>query len=492
MNSKVFYNSKPIFILLLSVFFVLHSFTENYNLVPIQDALRLISIYVLASLVLVILAWFFFKNSIKASLAVLVLMMIYFFFGSFHDRLKDLFSDSIITRYVFILPVLFLVLAVVLFLLKRSKQINLKFIVYLNFLFAILIFLDLSILTYKIILYEKRNNVKLSGEFIECKECKKPDIYLILTDGYAGNDELLDLFKFDNSSFENELSKRGFRITKNTSGNYNFTPFVMASMLNMDYLDSLEGSNTSQQDMLICYSTIKNNKALQFLNKLGYTFYNYSIFDFERQPALREQTFLPNKKNLITAQTLFSRLYADLGYHLITDLKLEFAIRGFLYSDLYNNNKVYNLTKEVASIKGPKFVYTHLIMPHYPYYFDKNGKLASPEELLTRESWYDKKRYIEYLQYCSQKFLELIDYILSVSEVPPIIILMSDHGFREFKEQPDKKYYFSNLNAVFFPDSNYSEFYDGITNVNQFRVILNSQFKQKLPLLKDSTVFLKY
>ena len=40
------------------------------------------------------------------------------------------------------------------------------------------------------------------------------------------------------------------------------------------------------------------------------------------------------------------------------------------------------------------------------------------------------------------------------------------------------------------PDGNNSGFYDGMSNVNQFRVLLNSQFKQKLPLLKDSTNFL--
>ena len=70
---------------------------------------------------------------------------------------------------------------------------------------------------------------------------------------------------------------------------------------------------------------------------------------------------------------------------------------------------------------------------------------------------------------------------------------MSDHGFRSFEENEkvDNRYYFMTLNAVLFPTKDYSNFYDGMTNVNQFRVILNSLFHQKLPLLKDSTCFLK-
>jgi len=68
---------------------------------------------------------------------------------------------------------------------------------------------------------------------------------------------------------------------------------------------------------------------------------------------------------------------------------------------------------------------------------------------------------------------------------------MSDHGFRQLADTTAKKYYFMNLNAVYLPAGNYSGFYDGMSNVNQFRVILNAQFGQKLPLLKDSIIFLR-
>jgi hypothetical protein len=57
-------------------------------------------------------------------------------------------------------------------------------------------------------------------------------------------------------------------------------------------------------------------------------------------------------------------------------------------------------------------------------------------------------------------------------------------------EKVDPKYHFMNLNSVYIPDGNYTGFYDGMLNVNQFRVILNSQFGQKLPLLKDYTSFI--
>jgi len=93
--------------------------------------------------------------------------------------------------------------------------------------------------------------------------------------------------------------------------------------------------------------------------------------------------------------------------------------------------------------------------------------------------------YIEYLQYSNKRILELVDHILSASAAPPVIILLGDHGFQV---KTDHTYDFLNLNAVFFPNKNYSRFYDTITNVNQFRVIFNTYFRQHLPLLKDSTI----
>ena len=129
------------------------------------------------------------------------------------------------------------------------------------------------------------------------------------------------------------------------------------------------------------------------------------------------------------------------------------------------------------------------MIPHHPYYFDSSGHSAS-YKMLNDDYAFNRKAFISYLKYANKKFLELIDTILASSVVPPIILLMSDHSFREFGETVDDKYHFLNLNTVFLPDSNYSGFYKGQTNVNQFRIILNSQFGQHLPLLKDSTSFL--
>ena len=128
-------------------------------------------------------------------------------------------------------------------------------------------------------------------------------------------------------------------------------------------------------------------------------------------------------------------------------------------------------------------------MPHYPYLFDRNGRRLSFEE---SQQGGRKDLYLEYLQYCNKQCLALADSILKKDKTGPIVILMSDHGFTKYDASAiDPSYNFDNMINIYLPDKNYSEFPDTISNVNLFRFILNKQFKQRLPLLKDSTIFLK-
>jgi len=113
-----------------------------------------------------------------------------------------------------------------------------------------------------------------------------------------------------------------------------------------------------------------------------------------------------------------------------------------------------------------------------------------PIEQLYEGQEVNKQNYTEYLQYCNQRILELINEIFASAKQPPVVMLLGDHGFRHVEKKEDHKYAFMNLNAIYLPDKNYSKFYDSISNVNQFRVFFNTEFGQQLPLLKDSTVYL--
>src|SRR4030095_8655191 len=107
---------------------------------------------------------------------------------------------------------------------------------YLNSLLLLLIALDTTLLLAKVIRGKNIPN-ELPAGFTFCDTCTKPDIFFIVPDEYVGDQVLRDIFSFNNSAFQQELDKRGFHTIAGSKSNYNYTPFSLASLLNMEYLE---------------------------------------------------------------------------------------------------------------------------------------------------------------------------------------------------------------------------------------------------------------
>lgn len=481
----------PVYIILLPLFFVWHGYVEHRNLVTMQDAGRLLLLYSGAAIVLFLLCWLLFSNLHKAGIAVFTLLACQFFFGAVHDAIKEILPDTFFAKYSFILPLLFaFIIAIFIFLKKTNKQLK-RLVLYLNTVLLLLILVDVLLLISKKSSNEITAVPGINGLKV-CDTCSKPDIYLILADGYPGKQQLKDLFNFDNTTFENELRKRNFHVVDSSTSNYNFTMFSVASTLNMDYLAGIKGRNSDKHNIAVCFSTIKNSRVLNYLEKCGYELFNGSMFGFKNQPAAVKPTFIPAFVNPIVSQTLFYRVKRDLNYHLATTLRLKSVLKKWRTADLRNNKKIETLTRTFSetSSPSPRFIYSHFVMPHWPYYYDSTGK-ETHYTLLSEDYAFNTDAFISYLKYANKEYLALIDHIFKTSGKPPVIILMSDHGFREISKTVPERYHYMNLNAVYLPGGDYTGFYNGQSNVNQFRVIFNTLFRQELPLLKDSVSFLQ-
>jgi hypothetical protein len=491
LQMKLFIRRKPVFIFLLPFFFVFHGFIEHFNFVRAFPAFLLMLLYTFGSLIITGIFWIFYRNFIKAALLSVYIMIFFFFFGNLQDFLRNHFGSSFVSRYSFILPIIFFLFILFVIWLKKRQASLQGFISYLNILLVLLTVIDLFWLGEKIILKKKLEFNFAAESMIPCDTCKKPDIFFIILDEYAGNTELKELFNFNNNAFERQLEQHGFYIAKESRSNYNFTPFSVASILNMNYLN-LNMKEKAPGNIDYCYKQIKNSSVINFLLTKGYEFYNYSVFDFEGRPAIKYDNFLPTSTSLISSQTFLSRVMKDMRFNIGSGKwKFKAGLKKITYEHLHNNENILQVTKAIASEKNgkPKFVYSHLMMPHYPYYFNKKGD-AQPIEKLFEGQEINKENYIEYLQYCNGQILQLVDHIITASDKPPVIMLLSDHGFRHISKKEERAYVFMNLNAIFLPDKNYSLFYDSISNVNHFRIFFNTEFQQRLPLLKDSTIFL--
>lgn len=138
-------------------------------------------------------------------------------------------------------------------------------------------------------------------------------------------------------------------------------------------------------------------------------------------------------------------------------------------------------TVDLKEIPTPKFVYMHVMLPHLPISFDRNGNL---EDLKYREDW---SYYLGQHQYATKRAEELVTKILQNADAqrPPIIVLQSDHGARN--EEPnssdgkplqnyDEKYKTSIMNALYLPGFDYSTLTQDMDPLTTFEIILNHYF----------------
>jgi hypothetical protein len=486
--AKLSFN-KEFFLFLLPLFFVFHGYVQNFPSVSALDAIRLLGEYVLFTLALSSVFLFIFRSWRKAAVFTFIIISIQFFFGALQDFLKYLFGNWFAAKYSFMLPAIFILLVVIFLHIRKTKKQFTSLTKYLNIVLYILLFVEGATILFKVPPHAQSG--QLDPKFNSCKTCAKPNIYLIIADEYAGSKALHDIFTFDNSDFENALYKRGFLTIRHSRSNYNYTPFSMASTLSMDYLKGISSKSNDINNRNICYQNINKNPLVHILKETGYNFVNLSPFDFADQPSqLTKNYFYSTHERIISSQTLTSRVYKDLSYHLITSFHFGWAQKKYLEGLINNIRFSYEGTIATASetSKKPQFVYTHFIMPHYPYLFDKNGNALKFEEAIQGGR---KDLYLGYLQYGNKLCLSLIDSIFKKDPTNPVIILMSDHGFTKYSSEYEPAYNFLNMINIYVPGRNYAAFSDSLTNVNLFRTLLNTQFGQQLPLLKDSTFFLK-
>jgi len=159
------------------------------------------------------------------------------------------------------------------------------------------------------------------------------------------------------------------------------------------------------------------------------------------------------------------------------------------------------LPKISSYYEEPVFVWSHIMLPHFPLIFGADGEPITPGESLlvmnnphvfegTDSSWNIKQQFLQQLEFANKKSIKLIDKILE-NEKQSIIIIQSDHGsaFDVDLDDPtddDVHQRLSNINAIYFPDEKPREILmNDPTNVNTFRIVFNSYFGSDYDILED-------
>jgi hypothetical protein len=324
------------------------------------------------------------------------------------------------------------------------------------------------------------------------------DIYYIVVEDLGSPKTLTDHFGLTDTHAFDWLDELGFKVGERSATNYGKTVHMLASTLNMEYLDEFAktvGPAAGDQHPLV--RLIDDNEVARFLKSQGYRYVhigswwdptekssiadaNYGISapsDFTS--ALIDTTILPE----VIAR--LPRLGIRVGLELSGDEgQYDGAIFGF--------GKI----KELAATPGPKFVFAHILIPHEPFVFRADGTRLTPEE---RAKHTDKQNFLGQALYTTSQLEAVARTLLSGPEATrPIVIIQTDEGpnppgFSEAADhfdwtaasQEELEIKYPILNAFYLPGLADPGVYPEISTVNTFRLVLGRYFGADLPLLPD-------
>jgi len=141
--------------------------------------------------------------------------------------------------------------------------------------------------------------------------------------------------------------------------------------------------------------------------------------------------------------------------------------------------------------RGPVFTFAHVLAPHSPYVFDRNG-IKGAETSLTK--WERPLEYAEQVRFINKQILKIVDEIDRVSGRDAIIVLHGDHGARsqgQLGGTPEQnREQMATFAAYRVPAKAQAAIYPGMSLVNNWRVIFSNVFgATDLPLLQDRTFY---
>ncbi len=476
---------------------VLFLFSHNLGQVQYSDILMPLVIVTGFALILLWFSGVIIKDRMKAGIIVSIFLMLVFSYGHVLSLMKSWWPlGTFRQRYIIITWMLLFAWSAYKTARTERELFNVSSI--LNVFAGVILVMSL----FNIVMYPLSNTPNLmDARFTESNNLEttvtdsgaaeqRLDIYYIILDRYSNNSTLKEVYNYDNSEFIDHLTEKGFYVASKSISNYPVTPLSLASSLNMEYVNYLgDRIGKKVNNWLPVYAMLQDYKVWKYLKSKGY---KYIHFGSSWQPTRSNKNadinynvnVIPEFLMLLYRNTIFSPIGVEFG---ILDERRQKWKRI-----MYDFEKL----AEIPKMEEPTFVFAHLLIPHGPYVFDRNGNFLSEKEVKVKSH---KENYLEQLIFVNQKIKELVDVLLSSPE-PPIIIIQADEGSYPERLRADTDKFnwkhasdlelrekYRILSSYHLPNVSREGLYSSITPVNSFRLIFNLYFGTQFELLPDES-----
>lgn len=334
---------------------------------------------------------------------------------------------------------------------------------------------------------------------------KLPNIYSIFLDAYSRSDQL-SILGFDNSMLENELTKQGFYIAKNSKTNFIRTDLSMFTFWNMDY-PKITNNKPDINKLLVQSTALGKNKSISIFKELGYQYVRMGPNQSRLQDCSGYEDLCLFQINSVDGRAggmsnnIITQIFRMTPFYLVWDKYFSASKRNlFLKGTLRDAANA--LRARASELLAPYFISIHVWQPHAPYIFQRDCT-PHAEQIPYFRSWdrngVNKDRNIDYyLQATECANTQLIELIRQITSSDPsaIILIQSDHGHAfsmDLDLAPSKwteqaKIARSSIFwAVKAPKSCQSHLYPEISSVNSLRFIFGCIANDDPVFLEDIT-----
>lgn len=300
-----------------------------------------------------------------------------------------------------------------------------------------------------------------------------PDIYYIILDEYSSFGAMKSYWKNDDvDHFDAYLQANGFFVAEHSRSFTLSTQVELASRLNfIQYTENTPAEVTR--------SALLDSKVFQIVKEHGYTtaVLDMAFRGFKADYALK---YDPSQVDGMAADDFQQAFVSDTMFSAFSsyfEVTKDYQIRqrNLIFYTL-------NTATGLPQLPAPKFVFVHVLLPHEPFIFDKNGGLLP---VSANEDWH---YYLGQYQYTSTLAQQLVAKLLAQADPqrPPVIILQSDHGARNLKRQTkdhivlngylenyDISLAYDILNAVYLPGMDTTALPENLSPLSTMVMALN-------------------
>lgn len=481
--------------LAFAIYPILALLAHNIQEVSFQVALRPILLSLAVPLASLLVLRLLLKDLGKASLVTTFLLILFFSYGHIYALLENVSLSGLVLgrhRYLIVIYAMLLVAGLwyILARLKDTRRVS----AFLNVMGVALLILP----TIQLGLYLARASasqkeaaqvVGSSQSVLTPRLQPLPDIYYIVLDTHTRSDALLQDYAYDNSAYLDELRAMGFYIADCSRPNYGYTQASIVSTLNLDYIQTLEDEYHLGKDI---WALLRESRVRSQLEAIGYKTIAFDTgYEWSRLTDADIYLSLGSDSYAMQAVTPFeSMLLKSTAFLILSDsqnqfLRARFQEINFPFSFHVNSQRfILEQLPKLPQEPGPKFVFVHLLIPHYPFVFDANGEVVTDPGFYSGDKGgpinkdYLRQGYVNEVEFIDRQMADIMKKILDQSTTPPIIIIHGDHGLRG-----DNRYKI--LNAYYLPGDGSQRLYPSITPVNSFRLIFDIYYGTQYGLLDD-------